>query len=39
MVDLRASDPRVLAHYMVEDGAAAFLASHGIGAGSLRLAS
>ncbi len=39
MVDLRASDPRVLARYMGEEGAAAFLASHGIGADSLRLAS
>jgi len=39
MVDLRASDPRVLARYMGEEGAAAFLASHGIGTDSLRLAS
>ena len=29
MVDLRASEPRVLARYMGEDGAAAFLARHG----------
>jgi len=29
MVDLRASEPRVLARYMGEDGATAFLAHHG----------
>jgi len=39
MVDLRASDPRVLARYMGEEGAAVFLASNGIGADILRLAS
>lgn len=39
MIDLRASDPRVLARYMGEEGAAAFLGSHGIGADNLRLAS
>jgi hypothetical protein len=39
MVDLRASDPRVLARYMGEEGAAEFLASHGIGVNILRLAS
>src|SRR5258706_16017699 len=39
MVDLRASDPRVLARYMGEEGAAAFLSSHGIGQQTLREAS
>jgi putative hemolysin len=39
MVDLRASDPRVLARYMGEEGAAAFLSSHGIGQQALREAS
>jgi hypothetical protein len=39
MVDLRASDPRVLARYMGEDGAAAFLSRHGVGADTLRQAS
>ncbi len=29
MVDLRASEPRVLARYMGEEGAMAFLAHHG----------
>jgi putative hemolysin len=32
MVDLRASDPRMLARYMGEEGAAAFLAHHATGA-------
>jgi len=36
MVDLRRSDPRVLARYMGDDGAAAFLAYHGKQAGTLR---
>ena len=36
MVDLRASDPRVLARYMGEEGATAFLSRHGIGAHSQR---
>ena len=39
MVDLRASDPRVLARYMGEEGAAAFLSRHGIGPDALRRAS
>lgn len=39
MVDLRASDPRVLARYMGEEGAAAFLACHGSDIPSLRRAS
>jgi putative hemolysin len=39
MVDLRASDPRVLARYMGEEGAAAFLSHHGIGSDALRQAS
>jgi putative hemolysin len=39
MVDLRASDPRVLARYMGEEGAVAFLSSHGIGPVTLRQAS
>jgi len=39
MVDLRASDPRVLARYMGEDGAAAFLGRHGNGPDTLRRAS
>lgn len=39
MVDLRASDPRALARYMGNDGAAAFLASHGVSSDSLREAS
>jgi putative hemolysin len=39
MVDLRASDPRVLARYMGEEGAAAFLAAHRNDIGSLRRAS
>ncbi|HKB84269.1 MAG TPA: GNAT family N-acyltransferase [Burkholderiales bacterium] len=38
-VDLRASDPRVLARYMGEDGAAAFLSRHRIGPDNLRQAS
>jgi len=32
VVDLRASDPRLLARYMGEEGAAGFLAYHGTGA-------
>src|SRR5262245_55137885 len=32
VVDLRASDPRILARYMGEDGAAGFLACHGAAA-------
>jgi putative hemolysin len=36
MVDLRASDPRVLARYMGEEGAAVFLSHHGIGSDTLR---
>jgi len=36
LVDLRASDPRVLARYMGEEGAAAFLAFHGDNPRSLR---
>jgi putative hemolysin len=39
MVDLRASDPRVLARYMGEEGAGAFLSRHGIGSDALRQAS
>jgi Acetyltransferase (GNAT) domain len=39
MVDLRASDPRVLARYLGEEGAATFLAHHGIGPAILRQAS
>ena len=39
MVDLRASDPRVLARYMGEEGARAFLSRHGIGSNTLRQAS
>ncbi len=39
VVDLRASDPRVLARYMGDEGAANFLASHGLGADSRRRAS
>ncbi|MBI3530482.1 MAG: GNAT family N-acetyltransferase [Betaproteobacteria bacterium] len=39
MVDLRASDPRGLARYMGEEGAAAFLSHNGIGSGTLRQAS
>lgn len=39
MVDLRASDPRVLARYMGEEGAAAFLSHHGIGSDARRQAS
>ena len=39
MVDLRASDPRVLARYMGKEGAEAFLARHGIGSDTLRQAS
>ncbi len=39
LVDLRASDPRVLARYMGEDGAAAFLSAHGVGPDTLRQAS
>jgi putative hemolysin len=39
MVDLRASDPRVLARYLGEEGAAAFLSHHGIGPDALRRAS
>ncbi len=39
VVDLRASDPRVLARYMGDEGAAAFLASHGVSADSRRRAS
>lgn len=34
MVDLRASDPRVLARYMGEEGTAEFLAYHGVVPGS-----
>ena len=36
MVDLRASDPRVLARYMGKDGAAAFLSRHGVRTDALR---
>jgi hypothetical protein len=39
MVDLRASEPRVLARYMGEEGAAAFLANHPNADDALRLAS
>lgn len=39
MVDLRASDPRVLARYMGEEGAGTFLSRHGIGSDALRQAS
>jgi putative hemolysin len=39
MVDLRASDPRVLGRYMGEEGATAFLSHHGIETGTLRQAS
>jgi putative hemolysin len=39
MVDLRASDSRVLARYLGEDGAAAFFSHHGIGTDRLRRAS
>jgi putative hemolysin len=39
MVDLRASDPRVLARYMGKEGATAFLSHHGIGSDTLRQAS
>ncbi len=39
MVDLRASDPRVLARYMGEEGAEAFRTRHGIGSETLRQAS
>ena len=39
MVDLRASDPRVLARYMGDEGAASFLGRHGIGPEPLRRAS
>ena len=39
MVDLRASDPRVLARYTGEEGATAFFAWHGAEPGSLRRAS
>ena len=39
MVDLLASNPRVLARYMGKERAATFLARHGIGPGSLRRAS
>ncbi len=39
MVDLRNSDPRVLARYMGDDGAAAFLAHHRDGPPALRQAS
>jgi hypothetical protein len=39
MVDLRASDARVLARYMGEEGACAFLSRHGLGSDSLRQAS
>lgn len=39
MVDLRASEPHVLARYMGEEGAAAFLASHANADDALRLAS
>jgi putative hemolysin len=39
MVDLRATDPRVLARYMGEAGAGAFLSRHGIGSNALRQAS
>ncbi|HVY06555.1 MAG TPA: GNAT family N-acyltransferase [Burkholderiales bacterium] len=39
MVDLRASEPRVLARYLGEDGAAAFFSHHRIDADGLRKAS
>jgi len=39
MIDLRHSDPRMLARYMGDDGAAAFLAYHGAPALELRRAS
>ena len=39
MVDLRVSDPRVLARYMGAEGAGAFLSRHGIGSDALRQAS
>ena len=39
LVDLRASDPRVLGRYMGEEGAAAFLSRHGVGSDTLRQAS
>ncbi len=39
MVDLRASDPRVLARYMGAEGAAAFLRHHGTGPDTFRRAS
>lgn len=39
LVDLRASDPRVLSRYMGEEGAAAFLSRHGVGSDTLRQAS
>ena len=39
MVDLRASDPHLLARYMGEEGAAEFLAFHGASARALRRAS
>jgi putative hemolysin len=39
MVDLRASDPRLLAHYLGEEGAARFLAFHSAGRDALRQAS
>jgi hypothetical protein len=39
MVDLRASDPRVLARYMGGEGAAAFLRHHGAGPDVFRQAS
>lgn len=38
MVDLRASDPRVLARYMGEEGAAAFLSYHNTGTDTLHQA-
>ena len=38
MVDLRASDPRVLARYMGDEGAAAFLSHHDAGSDTLRQA-